>query len=288
MSIILNRDTRVLVQGITGKAATYHALEMKRLGTNLVAGVSPGKGGESVDDIHVFDTVKEAVAETRPDLALILVPAWAANDAAREAIASDIKTVVLIAEGLPVHDSLKLIWLAKQKRVRLIGPNTPGLFSPGQAKAGIMPANAFKPGCVGIVSRSGTLSYETAKELTDIGLGQSTFVGLGGDFVTGTSFVDILELFEDNPQTKGIVLIGEIGGSQEELAAAYIKEHIKKPVVAFIAGRRAKPGRRMGHAGALIMGGVGTYESKIEALTQAEVFIADSPADIASRMAKVI
>ncbi|MDN5347627.1 MAG: succinyl-CoA synthetase alpha subunit [Clostridia bacterium] len=288
MAIMLDGTTRVIIQGITGKAGSYHALEMRRQGTNVVAGVSPGRGGEKIDGIPVFDTVQEAVDAFRPDLSLVLVPARFAKDAALEAMAAGVKTVVVVAEGVPVHDSLELTAKARQYGCRVVGPNTPGIFSPGKAKAGIMPTNAFKPGHVGIVSRSGTLSYETASELTRAGLGQSTFVGLGGDMVRGTSFVDVLSLFKDDPETHGIVLIGEIGGYQEELAAKYIKENVNKPVVAFIAGRKAKPGRRMGHAGALVMGGVGTYESKVETLKEAGVQVADSPADIARIMARIL
>lgn len=288
MAIILDSTTKVIVQGITGKAGSYHALEMLCQGTNVVAGVSPGRGGERIDRIPIYDTVEEVVTAYQPDLSLILVPARFAKDAALEAMAAGIKTVVVVAEGVPIHDSLEMTARARQYGARLVGPNTPGIFSPGQAKAGIMPTNVFKPGHIGIVSRSGTLSYETASELSRAGLGQSTFVGLGGDMVRGTSFIDILSLFKDDPDTHGIVMIGEIGGYQEEMAAKYIQEKVTKPVIAFIAGRNAKPGRRMGHAGAIVMGKLGNYESKVQNLRGAGIHVADSPMEIARLMAKML
>ena len=284
MAVLIDGNTRLLVQGITGKASIYHTQEALDIGTNVVAGVSLGKGGQEVLGIPVYDSVQEAMAEKKPEASLLMLPARATTDAAFEAIANGVKLVIIVAEGVPVHDTMKMIRFAREKGARVVGPSTPGILSPGKAKAGLMPVRAFMLGPVGIISRSGTLSYETAKELTSSGLGQSTFVGLGGDMVRGTSFVDVLKLMNEDVETKGIVLIGEIGGNQEETAAKYIGENPTKPVVAFIAGKGAKPGRRMGHAGAIVMGGVGTYEEKVQALNSAGVEVADSPAHVARLM----
>jgi len=284
MAILIDENTRIVVQGITGTASTYHAQEMLGIGTKVVAGVSPGKGGEDVLGIPVYDSVTEAVAEKNPEASLLMVPARFATDAAFESLANGIKLIILVAEGVAVHDTMKIIRFAREKGARIVGPSSPGILSPGKAKAGLMPIRSFAPGAVGIVSRSGTLSYEIAKELISTGLGQSTFVGLGGDMIVGTSFVDVLKLMNEDAETKGIVLIGEIGGNREEVAAEYIREKVTKPVVAFIAGKGAKPGRRMGHAGAIVMSGIGTYEEKVQALNSAGVEVADSPAHVARLM----
>lgn len=289
MAIVLTAESRVLIQGITGKAGVYHCAEMRRQNTRVVAGVSPGKGGQVVDGVPVYDTVSEAVRRHEVDVSLVLVPAPYAKDAAVEALAAGVRTVVVVAEGVPVHDSMWLKAFARDCGARLIGPNTPGVFSPGKAKAGIMPTSAFTPGTIGIVSRSGTLSYETALELSRLGLGQSTFVGVGGDLVVGSTLADIFPLFMQDEETRAVVVIGEIGGCQEEMVADFIRrERPTKPVVAFVAGRQAKPGRRMGHAGALVMGPSGTYDAKIRAFESAGVPLADSPADIAVKVSRLL
>lgn len=281
MSILVNAETRVLVQGITGREGSFHTSQMLEYGTKIVAGVTPGAGGRTVHGVPVFDTVAQAVAATQPNASIVYVPAPFAPDAVYEAIDAGIPLVVCITEGIPVLDTLKLYHYARRHGTRLIGPNCPGLITPGQAKLGIMPGYIHRPGPVGIVSRSGTLTYEVVWALTQAGLGQSTAVGIGGDPIIGTSFVDVLELFEADPQTEAIVLIGEIGGTDEETAAAFIRDHVTKPVVGFIAGRTAPPGKRMGHAGAIIAGGQGTAAEKVAALEAAGVRVAERPTQVA-------
>ncbi len=274
MAIIVGRQTHLLVQGITGYQGGFHTKLMLEAGTHVVAGVTPGKGGTRVHDVPVFDTVDEAVRETGANACVVFVPARFARDAALEAIVSRLDPVVIITEGVPVHDAIEVVAYARGNGVRLLGPNGPGVTTPGQCRVGIMPTHLFKPGTVGVVSRSGTLTYEIVAGLTRAGLGQSTAVGLGGDPVVGTSFVEALELFNTDPDTHAIVLIGEIGGSAEEEAARYIAQHVKKPVVAYIAGRTAPPGKRMGHAGAVISGTEGTADHKVKALESAGVAVA--------------
>ncbi|WP_038038514.1 succinate--CoA ligase subunit alpha [Thermorudis peleae] len=281
MSILVDAETRVLVQGITGREGSFHTSQMLEYGTKIVAGVTPGAGGRTVHGVPVFDTVAQAVAATQPNASIVYVPAPFAPDAVYEAIDAGIPLVVCITEGIPVLDTLKLYHYARRHGTRLIGPNCPGLITPGQAKLGIMPGYIHRPGPVGIVSRSGTLTYEVVWALTQAGLGQSTAVGIGGDPIIGTSFVDVLELFEADPQTEAIVLIGEIGGTDEETAAAFIHDHVTKPVVGFIAGRTAPPGKRMGHAGAIIAGGQGTAVEKVAALEAAGVRVAERPTQVA-------
>ena len=280
MSILVGNDTRLLVQGITGREGSFHTTQMVEYGTNVVAGVTPGKKGESVAGVPVFDTVEEAVQETNPNTSIIYVPARFAPDAIYEAVDNGIKLVICITEGVPVNDMVPVYHHVKQKGARLIGPNCPGLITPGEAKVGIMPGFIHQPGKVGLVSRSGTLTYEVVDALTKAGLGQSSAVGIGGDPVIGTSFVDVLELFQNDPDTEAIVMIGEIGGDDEETAAAFIKEHVTKPMAGFIAGRTAPPGKRMGHAGAIISGGSGSADEKIAALEGAGVRVADSPSQV--------
>jgi succinyl-CoA synthetase alpha subunit len=280
VSILVGHDTRLLVQGITGREGSFHTTQMVEYGTNVVAGVTPGKKGETVAGVPVFDTVEEAVRETNPNASIIYVPARFAPDAIYEAVDNGIKLVICITEGVPVNDMVPVYHHVKQKGARLIGPNCPGLITPGEAKVGIMPGFIHEPGKVGLVSRSGTLTYEVVDALTKAGLGQSTAVGIGGDPVIGTSFVDVLELFQKDPGTEAIVMIGEIGGDDEETAAAFIKEHVTKPMAGFIAGRTAPPGKRMGHAGAIISGGSGSAEEKIAALEEAGVRVADSPSKV--------
>ena len=280
MSILVGHDTRLLVQGITGREGSFHTTQMVEYGTNVVAGVTPGKKGETVAGVPVFDTVEEAVRETSPNTSIIYVPARFAPDAIYEAVDNGIELVICITEGVPVNDMVPVYHHVKQKGARLIGPNCPGLITPGEAKVGIMPGFIHEPGKVGLVSRSGTLTYEVVDALTKAGLGQSTAVGIGGDPVIGTSFVDVLELFQNDPDTEAIVMIGEIGGDDEETAAAFIKEHVTKPMAGFIAGRTAPPGKRMGHAGAIISGGSGSAEEKIAALEAAGVRVADSPSKV--------
>ena len=285
MSVLVGDQTRLLVQGITGREGTFHTQQMVQYGTNVVAGVTPGRAGQHVDGVPVFNTVAEAVEQTQPNCSIIFVPAPFAPDAIREAVAYEIPLVVAITEGIPVHAMVPLYHYVRDRGVRLIGPNCPGLISPGTAKVGIMPGHIHRPGSVAIVSRSGTLTYEVVAALTSHGYGQSTCIGIGGDPIVGTSFVEALELFEADPQTRAIALIGEIGGDAEEKAAAFIKDHVRKPVVAFIAGRTAPPGRRMGHAGAIISGSAGTAQEKIRALRAAGVEVADSPDRIADLLA---
>jgi succinyl-CoA synthetase alpha subunit len=282
MSILVNRETRLLVQGITGREGEFHSTAMLEYGTNIVAGVTPGKGGQTALDgrVPVFDTVADAVTETGANATCIFVPATAAPDAMLEAAEAGMPLVVCITEGIPALDMLRVHHVLRATRVRLIGPNCPGLTSVGEAKVGIIPGNIHQPGPVGLVSRSGTLTYEVVQAMTDAGLGQSTCVGIGGDPVVGTSFIDVLDLLNRDPSTEAIVLIGEIGGDDEERAAEFCAREVRKPMAAFIAGRTAPPGRRMGHAGAIISGGAGTAESKRQALEAAGIRVADSPSQI--------
>jgi succinyl-CoA synthetase alpha subunit len=280
VSILVDSATRLLVQGITGREGSFHTGQMVEYGTNVVAGVTPGGKGKSVAGVPVFDTVATAVAETAPNASIIYVPARFAPDAIYEAVDAGIPFVVCITEGIPVQDMVAVHAYVKGKGARLLGPNCPGLITPGQAKVGIMPGYIHAPGPIGLVSRSGTLTYEVVDALTRAGLGQTTAVGIGGDPIIGTSFVDALRLFQGDPATEAIVLIGEIGGSDEEDAAQFIADHVTKPVAGFIAGRTAPPGRRMGHAGAIISGGSGTAEGKIAALEAAGVRVAASPFEV--------
>jgi len=286
VAILVDRKTKVVVQGITGRDGSFHALQMKKYGTKVVSGVTPGKGGQSVDGIPVFDTVEQAVKETKANTSVIYVPPVFATDAIYEAIDAGVKLIVCITEGLPTTDVLTIYNYLKIKGVRMVGPNCPGVISPGLSKVGIMPGQIHKKGNVGVVSRSGTLTYEVVWHLTLKGLGQSTCLGIGGDPIIGTNFIDCLELFEADPQTEAIVLIGEIGGTDEEEAAVYIKRHVSKPVVAFVAGRTAPPGKRMGHAGAIISGGSGTAEEKIRAFNRVGIPVAELPAQVADLVAK--
>lgn len=276
MAILADRSTRLIVQGITGREGAFHTRQMLDYGTRVVAGVTPGKGGTAVEGVPVFDTVARAREATGANASIIFVPAAFAADAALEAIEAGLKLVVVITEGIPVQDMLRVVARAREKQTRLIGPNCPGLISPGEALLGILPGRVFTPGPVGIVSRSGTLTYEVVHLLGRAGLGQSTCVGVGGDPIIGTRFADVLQLFEQDPATEAVVLIGEIGGTDEEEAAAFIRRSMTKPVVSFISGRTAPPGKRMGHAGAIISGRMGTPQSKVEALTAAGVPVASS------------
>ena len=273
MSVLVNNDTRVVVQGITGKEGSFHARACAEYGTKVVAGVTPGKGGQKMDEVPVFNTVAQAVRDTGANTSLIFVPPAFAADAILESAAGGVKVVVCITEGIPTLDMVRVMAGLKDSGCRLIGPNCPGIISPGQAKVGIMPGHIHRPGPMGLVSRSGTLTYEAVHQLTLLGIGQSTCVGIGGDPIIGTNFIDMLQLFEADPQTEGIVLIGEIGGTAEEEAAAFIARHVSKPVVSFIAGQTAPPGKRMGHAGAIISGGSGKASDKMAALTNAGVTV---------------
>ncbi len=281
MSILVGKDTRLVVQGITGREGNFHTQQMIEYGTNVVAGVTPGKGGEWTLGVPVFDTVKEAVETQGANTSIIYVPARFAADAIMEAADAGIELIVCITEGIPVLDMAKVRTFLDQKDSRLIGPNCPGLITPGEAKVGIMPAQIHKPGNVGLVSRSGTLTYEVVQALTDLDLGQSTAIGIGGDPIIGTNFIDVLKLFEADPDTEHVVLIGEIGGTDEQKAAEYIAKHMSKPVTSFIAGRTAPPGKRMGHAGAIIQGGEGTAAEKIAALEAVGVKVATLPTEVA-------
>lgn len=280
MSILINSSTRLIVQGITGRDGQFHALKMKSYGTNVVGGTSPGKGGTYIGEIPVFNTVREAVALTDADTSIIFVPAPYAADAIMEAADAGIRLIICITEGIPTLDVIKAYRFVELKGAMLIGPNCPGLVSPGKCLAGIMPGSVFKEGNIGVISRSGTLTYEVVYHLTAAGMGQSTAIGMGGDPVVGLYYRELLEMLEHDPQTHAIVMIGEIGGNAEELAAEYIREHIKKPVVAFIAGQSAPPGKQMGHAGAIISGSSGSAGDKIKALRVAGIRIAWEPSEI--------
>lgn len=288
MSILVDKKTKLVVQGITGQEGSFHTSQMIEYGTKVVAGVTPGKGGSTHLGVPVYNTVEEAVKLQKANTSVIFVPPAFAADAILEAANAGIKVIICITEGIPAADMLNVYNSIKYKDVTLIGPNCPGVISPGKAKVGIMPGFIHKKGSVGVVSRSGTLTYEAVKQLTDVKLGQSTCVGIGGDPVIGSGFTDIIKLFNDDPATEGIVMIGEIGGTAEEEAAAYIKKHVDKPVVGFIAGRTAPPGRRMGHAGAIISGGKGTAAEKMSAMKKAGIHVVESPADIGITMLRVL
>ncbi len=288
MSILVDESTRVVVQGITGREGAFHALRCKEYGTQIVGGVTPGKGGTTHEGFPVWNTVEEAVAAARADCALIFVPPPAAADAIMEAADAGVRLIVCITEGVPVTDMVRVKAFLWRTESRLIGPNCPGLISPAKAKIGIMPGHIHKEGGVGVISRSGTLTYEVVNQLTLRGLGQSSCVGIGGDPVNGTSFVDVLRLFQDDPQTEAVMMIGEIGGTAEEEAAAFVKAHVTKPVVGFICGQTAPPGRRMGHAGAIIAGGKGTAAEKMRALEAAGIITVKSPADMGVTVARVL
>jgi len=288
MSILVDRSTRVIVQGITGREGTFHAQRCKEYGTQVVGGVTPGKGGTTHERFPVWNTVDDAVAAAGADCALIFVPPPAAADAIMEAADAGVPLIACITEGVPVNDMVRVKAFLARTASRLIGPNCPGLISPGKAKIGIMPGHIHKEGGIGVVSRSGTLTYEVVHQLTLRGLGQSTCVGIGGDPVNGTSFIDVLRLFQDDPHTEAIMMIGEIGGSAEEEAAAFVKAHVTKPMVGFICGQTAPPGRRMGHAGAIIAGGKGTASEKMRALEAAGITTVSSPADMGATMARVL
>ncbi len=281
MSILINEKSRVIVQGITGRDGAFHAAQMADYGTKIVGGVTPGKGGQVAEGIPVFDSCHKAVAETGADVSIIFVPAKFAMDAMCEAADAGIKLVVAVSEGVPTLDVMKAVKFLDEKGAKLIGPNSPGLISPGKAKVGILPGNIFKTGPVGLISRSGTLTYEIVDALTRGGIGQSTCIGIGGDPIVGLHYIELLEMFENDPETSAVALIGEIGGDAEEKAAKFIAEKMTKPVAAFIAGRTAPPGKRMGHAGAIISSGSGTAEEKIRAFAEVGVPVADEPSKIA-------
>jgi succinyl-CoA synthetase alpha subunit len=287
MSILVDKKTRVIVQGLTGREGSFHSQQMLDYGTKIVAGVTPGKGGTKHLGVPIFDTVAEAESETGATVAIAFVPPPFAADAILEAIDAQLALTISIAEGIPVLDMVRVAAALKNSKTRLIGPNCPGIISPGQCKLGIMPGSIHKRGNVGLVSRSGTLTYEAVGQLTHLGIGQSTCIGIGGDPIIGTSFLDAIRLFNDDPETHAIVMIGEIGGNAEEIAAEFIKKHVKKPVVGFIAGQTAPPGRRMGHAGAIISGGKGTAKEKYAALRAAGIHTVQSPAEIGETMARV-
>jgi succinyl-CoA synthetase alpha subunit len=288
VSVLVDRDTRVVVQGITGKEGAFHAARCKEYGTVVVGGVTPGKGGTTHEGFAVWNTVEEAVRQEGASCALIFVPPPAAADAIMEAAAAGVPLIVCITEGIPVADMVRARHYLDSTTSRLVGPNCPGVITPGEAKIGIMPGHIHKRGPVGVVSRSGTLTYEVVGQLTARGIGQTTCIGIGGDPVNGTSFIDVLRLFNDDPETRAIMMIGEIGGTAEEDAAAYIQAHVHKPVVAFICGQTAPPGRRMGHAGAIIAGGKGTAAEKMKALQGAGVTLVRSPADMGATVAQVL
>jgi succinyl-CoA synthetase alpha subunit len=286
MAIIVDGETRLVVQGITGREGSFHATRNKGYGTQVVAGVTPGKGGEDVEGIPVFDTVQEAVSETGANTAMVFVPARFAADAMFEAVDAGIATVICITEGIPAHDMLRVYNHVRPLGITLIGPNCPGALSPGKANVGIIPAEIFSEGSVGLVSRSGTLTYQIGHELTQLGVGQSTIVGIGGDPVVGSSFIDVLGRFQDDPETEIVVMVGEIGGAEEEKAAAFIEAEVTKPVIAYIAGFTAPPGKTMGHAGAIISGSAGTAQAKKEALEAHGVQVGTNPTEVAQLVAE--
>jgi succinyl-CoA synthetase alpha subunit len=288
LSVLVDKNTRLIVQGITGKEGTFHTLQMIEYGTNVVGGVTPGKGGTTHEGVGVFDTVAGAVKETGANASVIYVPPAFAADAIMEAADAGIPLVVCITEGIPVADMVKVKEYLRDKKTRMIGPNCPGIISPGKCKIGIMPGHIHREGRIGVVSRSGTLTYEAVGQLTALGLGQSTAIGIGGDPIIGTNHTDALRLFEADDETDAIVMIGEIGGTAEEDAAAFAKDNVTKPIVAFIAGQTAPPGRRMGHAGAIISGGKGTAAEKMKALTEAGIRVVESPADIGRAIQEAI
>ena len=288
MSILVNKDTKVITQGITGATGQLHTRACREYGTQMVAGVTPGRGGTDFEGIPIFDTVEQSVNATGANASVIYVPPPFAADAIMEAVDAGVPLVICITEGIPVLDMVRVKRYLNGKNSRLIGPNCPGVITPGECKIGIMPGYIHKPGTIGVVSRSGTLTYEAVHQLTQLGIGQSTCVGIGGDPVNGTGFIDVLRMFQDDPKTEGVVLIGEIGGSAEEDAAAFIKAHMNKPVAAFIAGQTAPKGKRMGHAGAIIAGGKGTAVEKIQAFQDAGVHIIPSPAEMGATMAKAL
>jgi succinyl-CoA synthetase alpha subunit len=288
MTVLVNSETRVLVQGITGSQGQLHTRGCRDYGTNIVSGVTPGKGGQDFEGVPIFNTVKQAVEATGANATMIFVPPPFAADAIIEAAAVKIPLIVAITEGVPVQDMVRAVNYVKRQGVRLIGPNCPGVITPGECKIGIMPGSIHQPGKIGVVSRSGTLTYEAVGQLTGVGLGQSTCIGIGGDPVNGTNFIDCLRMFQDDPGTEAIVMIGEIGGDAEEQAAAFVKEYVTKPIVSFIAGQTAPPGRRMGHAGAIISGGKGTAAEKMAALQDAGIHVVPTPADIGEKMVEVL
>jgi len=288
MTVLVNSETRVLVQGITGSQGQLHTRGCRDYGTNIVSGVTPGKGGQDFEGVPIFNTVKKAVEATGANASMIFVPPPFAADAIIEAAAVKIPLIVAITEGVPVQDMVRAVNYVKRQGVRLIGPNCPGVVTPGECKIGIMPGSIHQPGKIGVVSRSGTLTYEAVGQLSGVGLGQSTCIGIGGDPVNGTNFIDCLRMFQDDPGTEAIVMIGEIGGDAEEQAAAFVKEYVTKPIVSFIAGQTAPPGRRMGHAGAIISGGKGTAAEKMAALQDAGIHVVPTPADIGGKMVEVL
>ena len=288
MSVLIGKNTKLLIQGITGSQGMLHTRGCRDYGTNVVAGVTPGKGGQDFEGVPIFNTVQEAVKMTAANASMILVPPAFAADAIMEAADAEIPLIVAITEGVPVVDMVTAVSFVRQKGSRLIGPNCPGIITPGQSKIGIMPGPIHSTGSVGIVSRSGTLTYEAVGQITRVGLGQSTCIGIGGDPVNGTNFIDCLKLFQEDPQTEAIVMIGEIGGDAEEQAAEFVKENVTKPIVSFIAGQTAPPGRRMGHAGAIISGGHGTAEEKMSALQNAGIHVVKTPAEIGEKMLEAL
>jgi succinyl-CoA synthetase alpha subunit len=288
MSILVNKDTRVITQGITGSTGLFHTLQAIEYGTRMVGGVTPGKGGTTIEGIPVFDTVEQAVRETGATASVIYVPPAYAADAIMEAVDAGLELVICITEGIPVLDMVKVKRYMQDRKTRLIGPNCPGVITPGECKIGIMPGYIHMPGRVGVVSRSGTLTYEAVHQLTTRGIGQSTAVGIGGDPVNGTNFIDVLKMFNEDPDTDAVIMIGEIGGTAEEEAAEWIRDHMKKPVVGFIAGATAPPGKRMGHAGAIIAGGKGTAAEKIAKMLECGIHVAPTPADMGATLVDVL